>query len=29
LVPLCFTAVGCVALFFFPQPVFRLLGLLP
>jgi len=28
LVPLCFTAVGGVALFFFPGPIFHLLGLL-
>jgi multicomponent Na+:H+ antiporter subunit D len=29
LLPLCFTAVGCVVLFFFPQPILQLLGLLP
>jgi multicomponent Na+:H+ antiporter subunit D len=28
LLPLCFTAVGCVVLFFFPQPILQLVGLL-
>jgi len=29
LLPLCFTALGCVVLFFFPQPILNLVGLLP
>jgi multicomponent Na+:H+ antiporter subunit D len=28
LLPLCFTALGCVLLFFFPQPIIQLVGLL-
>jgi multicomponent Na+:H+ antiporter subunit D len=28
LLPLCFTALGCVVLFFFPQPIIQLVGLL-
>ena len=28
LVAICFTTIGCVALFFFPEPVYRLASML-